>query len=478
MSATFSLRENHTYLLGIVVLVVASIFSTGYHHFDEHFQLLEFAGLKLGLTTASNLPWEYHHQMRPALQPSIVYVVYKFLGIENPFHLTFFLRLLSGGLSFLSALLLYKVYRDKFEDVVLKKWFLLLSFTLWFVVYIGVRFSSENWSGIFFVLGFSAYFLFQRRTLLSFFTLGILFGVSFLCRYQAAFLIFGFFSWLLFIQKERLGSLIAALLGLSAVALAGMLIDKWFYGEWTLTAWNYFTQNIVADKVSGFGVEPWWWYILKSIEGGAPPISLLFVSAFFAVSIFKPKNPVIWSVMPFLLIHCMIGHKELRFLFPLCLFIPVITIQGIEIWQKQYNQNLSRNTYMNAFMKLVFVVNSALLLVVMFKPADTQISLYQTLYNTCKAPMTLYYTGGNPYHRVLDIYFYKPENLSLVPIKGIGDVPEGAQKLIAVEQKFEANTPRVGNLVYSTYPNWVMKFNFNNWVERSHPRYIYALHPN
>jgi len=135
------------YLLGIIFFLIASVFSKGYYHFDEHFQILEFAGLKLGFTNASNLPWEYHQQMRPSLQPSLVVVICRFFeifGVDNPYFITFFLRLLSSGLAFISTILLYKVYIEKISDYFLKRWFIILSFTLWFVIYIGVRFSFHQ----------------------------------------------------------------------------------------------------------------------------------------------------------------------------------------------------------------------------------------------------------------------------------------------------------------------------------------------
>ncbi len=71
-------KEKTIYILCIITLVLTSIFSLGYHHFDEHFQILEFAGSKLDLTTPNNLPWEYDYQMRPAIQPAIAVCLYNF----------------------------------------------------------------------------------------------------------------------------------------------------------------------------------------------------------------------------------------------------------------------------------------------------------------------------------------------------------------------------------------------------------------
>ena len=130
---------------------------------------------------------------------------------------------------------------------------------------------------------------------------------------------------------------------------------------------------------------------------------------------------------------------------------------------------------MKIFMKLIFIVNTGALLVIMFKPADNQISLYSKLYNSYTEPTTLYYLERNPYHRVLDINFYKRNNLTIEPIKSLDSIPEGKNKLVVLEHRDEFNNPNLGKLIYTTYPDWISRFNFNNWQKRSHSWYIYEL---
>ncbi len=472
------LKENHFYILGAVSLLIASIFSVGYHHFDEHFQILEFGSLKLGLTTVSNLPWEFHDQMRPAFQPAIVVIshyLWGMIGIDNPFFITFFLRLLTAALSFISIWFLYKTYKNRINSAVLQHWFLILSFLLWFVIYNGVRFSSENWSGSLFAIGFSCYFLFKKRNFVSFFIIGAILGLSFLCRYQIAFLILGFGLWLVFIRKERFINLLFISFGILSLFLIGILIDRWFYGEWTLSTWNYFNENIVNDKISGFGAKPWWWYITTSLQNGIPPFSLLFVGGFLIITFFRLKSPIVWSLVPFIFIHSIIGHKELRFLFPIILFMPIVMIQGIETIQNRYYHRLSENKYLKSFMMLFFIINFAVLLIVSFNPADSQIYLYKKLYKEYKEPTTLFYINKNPYRRVLDIHYYKRKNLTIKHINSIDSIPLEKKGLVVLTNRNKSNNLRLGNLIYSTYPNWILKFNVNNWIDRTNVWYIYEL---
>jgi GPI mannosyltransferase 3 len=95
--------KRNIYIVSAALLFLSAVFSLGHHHFDEHFQILEFAGLKLGLTSIEQLPWEYEAQMRSTIQPLMVVLFYKCFALfvePSPFFLAFFLRLLSAALFF------------------------------------------------------------------------------------------------------------------------------------------------------------------------------------------------------------------------------------------------------------------------------------------------------------------------------------------------------------------------------------------
>ena len=86
-----------------IIFFITSWFSLGYNQSDEHFQILEFAGLKLDINTELDLAWEYEARMRPTLQPAMVVVVHRTLGligVDNPFIISFLLRLLTAAFSF------------------------------------------------------------------------------------------------------------------------------------------------------------------------------------------------------------------------------------------------------------------------------------------------------------------------------------------------------------------------------------------
>ena len=59
-------------LTGCLFTLLFAFFSNEVYHPDEHFQILEYAHMKLfGTPVPAELPWEYVLMMRPGLQPMI-----------------------------------------------------------------------------------------------------------------------------------------------------------------------------------------------------------------------------------------------------------------------------------------------------------------------------------------------------------------------------------------------------------------------
>lgn len=488
-------KKENVFLFSIVILILTSIFSVGYHHFDEHFQILEVAGSKLDASSSADLPWEFHQKVRGTIQPTFVVGIYKFLdffSINNPFTVALFLRLLSALLAFTSMYLLYRVYSNTINKQILKKWFFLMSFFLWFICYNGVRFSSENWSGMLFVIGFSLYFLIKKKNNFSYLIIGSVLGISFLFRYQIGFLIAGFILWILFIKKDNILRISFIIIGLISILLLGIFIDKWFYGEWEITIWNYAWQYIEHDIIQGKGsrfgsVDPWWWYIKEFFFQGIPPFSLLFILSIILLFVFNRNNPLTWIIFPFLLVHFLIGHKEMRFLFPIIYFLPIILIQGFQIVEEKYIQGFSKTTYMKIIMKGFFILNFIYLIGVMFKPADPYIKLYKTIYQEYKEPTVLYYISKNPFTRVYDVHkkkdlainFYKRTNLQFKHIDSLNNIELDSTKsnLIVLTEENQIDKLEIRyKQIYSTIPEWALKFNINNWLSRVNRFYVYEIY--
>src|SRR3954466_14998143 len=86
-------------LMAMLWYSMTAYFSVGYYHPDEHYQIIEFAGILDGTNTAQDLAWEYKAQIRPSLQPIICYSIFKicdFFNITNSYDKGFVLRLITG----------------------------------------------------------------------------------------------------------------------------------------------------------------------------------------------------------------------------------------------------------------------------------------------------------------------------------------------------------------------------------------------
>jgi len=472
---------SHKVFLGVsfILFLLAAIFSTGFHHYDEHFQLLEFANYKLGNISQHQLPWEFHQQMRPGFQVFIAYLAHQFwglFGVNSPFFLAFFLRLLSAVLS---LAVLRKCILSFGADFSAKnaQVFLLITLFLCYNFYLGVRFSSENWSGIFLLFGILSLYPFeQKQSFKNLFLAGIFFGLAFHFRYQIALAIAGLMFWWIFISRMQIKRLLYLFYGLLLALIFGVLIDFWFYGEWVLAAWKYFDVNLVGNKVADFGVDPWWYYFAKFFEKGIPPISVLIIIAIVVLTIKKPKSWLTWCILPFILVHFFLGHKELRFLFPLLFFIPLILIKSYQLLPI----NLKKNKYFKSFLWMTFGLNLVLIIPNTFQTADPFIAVYKSIYDHIGSNNAiLYHQNNDPYHRSIPLHFYKPKQLNVVSIEDFSKIPEQQDevRLIVMSGKGDEVNLNLPNakVVYQSIPEWMDAFNFNDWQSRTKAWKVYEL---
>lgn len=466
---------------GLTAHLLAAFFSVGYHQCDELFQVYEFAGYKLGINTEEELPWEFSERMRSGIQPMIVYGFTKALAslsVHHPFTVSFILRLLQSLLSFMVTLLFLRRMEEEIRTPRLQLWLWGASLLAWCLPYFHARFSAENFSAMLFLLGLVVVLQKGPGTgLFMFLNAGLLFGLSFVCRFQMSFMIAGLFAWLLFVKKEQLQLLAAAFLGLCLALGLGALADKWLYGSWTLSWWNYLDLNLFQDKASQFGREPLYYYIGEALLQLIPPFSLAIVCCIVAFWIRFRTHVLTWITLPFILLHFFVAHKELRFLFPVLNFLPAMLVlyaQSLQGADAKWIRFLGNRR----FLRFALVVNAVALLAFVFKPADDTSHALKKIYDLVEGERpVLLYEDKDPYNNGASLHYFRNPaivtanvNDSLVYIEP-GELYYFSDKFNEGEHITKANLRFVR--VYSNFPSWFAYLNFNGWLDRAGTFSIY-----
>lgn len=390
---------------------LAVIFSIGFYNHDEQRQVLQMVGAKLGLYSENYLDFQYNTEIRSWFHPSLYLFLGKCYGLFfnlNPFKLAFFFRLFSSLFGLTSYYLFYRTIENEFDSSQ-KYFFSIFTLSLWFLPFFHARTSNENIATSFFLLAIWCLFKLNRTyaPLLA----GIVFGASFFSRFQMFFLIFPLLLSYVFYKKINFQTLIKISVGFFMALLIVLYIDKSLYGHWTFTPYNYFKVNILEHYLAQFGSEPWYYYFKSGIKEGIPPLSCLYFFSFLYFFYKRPRHPLTISLLFSLLIHMLIGHKELRFLAPFFVFIPYfLTIMTHE--QKPKIQKLIIR--FSLFLGIPMAVYISLI------PASNLVSFYEHLYYK-KEKHSIIYTFS-PYEDFVKFYRKYDIEYKMISEKDIDEI--------------------------------------------------------
>lgn len=305
--------------LAIITLMACAWFGVGLQSEDEFQHVILLAEHLRGHADAASLPIDYHQGWRSMALPLIAAGVFEAAeqcGITSPFALTLLLRMLTAALAlwaiggFIRAVL--PSVRGENRQA-----FILLSWLLWFVPVLHVRFSGEAWSGLLFLRGLTQ-LLDARRPQ----AIGAWWAAAVLVRPAAAILPLGAALWLMLVKREpwkRIGGMAVGALALLAV---GIVADSLAYGRITFTLWNYAGAALTGEEAHRFTALPWYQHLLFGLKYAALPIGAALLAAVAVLLTLNPRHPVLWLLLPFLLAHSLLPNKEPRFLFPLAPLMP------------------------------------------------------------------------------------------------------------------------------------------------------------
>jgi phosphatidylinositol glycan class B len=485
--------EKKYFLIAAIIMVFASWNSVGFHQGDEHFQVWEFAGYKLGIIPVEDLAWEFGEQMRPAAQPALAYAGYQVFSLGktiDPFWITFIFRVLSSAFFLVVTWLLWRRFAPALRAQKLKHWLLLVLLFHWCTLYSGVRFSSENWSGLLLAVAFLLYPLPQAdekhrftpgggKTThwYNYILAGGLFGLAFLFRYQVALMVVGFGAWLIFIGKEHFTRLVLLVLGGCAAVALGTVLDYWLYGEWVLAPWNYLAVNLIEGKAATFGSEPWWWYFIGVLEKGVPPLSLIYLGAGLWFFYRYRKDPITWMAIPFLLVHFYLSRKDVRFLYPLLPYLGLMIMAAVQAIQDTRGSDWFGRRWVRNCIGLLVVINLFLLAFNAIRPNRSQVVAARFIYHEYPEAITLFSDGHQPFnYGELNLGFYQRPGNTIVEKTEQKDWPDCQTNtcLYGIRTR-KPNPPAGAQLVYTNRPSWIGIAERNGWLDNFNFWYIYDL---
>jgi phosphatidylinositol glycan class B len=436
------IKKNPIISLSLALHLIVPFFAIGYHNSDEHFYSIEFALFKMGISDYMPTSWEYQSQIRPFSLPFVFYVIGSFLkslGVDYVLTLSTFFRFVSSMLGFFSLFYFIEDWKKRYSISKNLEWVFYLA---WPLIMFHSRNNSENWSTIFFLFGASL-FLRNKNNFLT----GLVLGLSFFFRFQLGFLILPIF-WF---KRKELGSLSVITLGILTTCALMVLVDRWGYGSWTLTPYNYFMVNLVQDKVNSFGVSPWWYYFYLGLVKLLPfwGIGILGSIAWGIKSKNQEFKEILIWIMPFLLVHMLIGHKELRFIYPIMPFCMILVARFFgelkDSWQK------------------VFLWGNLLALPILFMPQQKRFKIYDYVFKNTEIKTLYYATEASPLH-IKSIMRKDLVTKDFKEYDGNGPfwvITHKYREYEAVEKDYSCEIKK------EIYPSWVRKFNIGNWVSRA-----------
>lgn len=468
------------FFIGLLCHIVASWFSIGYHQIDEHFMILEFSNFKFGTVPQRVFPWEFMAKIRPTLQPTFAHFAFQFfrsIGIENPFFQVFLLRFFTAIIAWFVACKAALRFSSTFTNPKVAFWAITSIACLWFMPYLQVRFSSENYAGISFIAALLVVPSISNRDNIKagfgqWLLMGFLLSCSFYFRFQMAFAIIGLLLWLLLNVRPLLKAYVFILIGAILAVGLNLVVDHWFYSEWIWSPIRYYEANIIKDAASTYGTTPWYDYIVLFATQGIPPISIVLMVLFFVALIKRPNQLMVFVFLPFLLGHMAVAHKEFRFLYPMVLPFLLICFSGLdEIWH-----NIQDKKWLRPSIKILVWSNILLMGYRCIWPAKPNHFYYKFLYNYADGkPLHLYTLGRSIYdegHN--EIYLYRPKNFSEDTIKDVDFAPfiqaQNADSLLVLSYQSQLpyqDARYYAERVYVYLPDWIMNIQLNDWQSRS-----------
>jgi len=449
-----SIKKYKIELLSLLPFIITALFSEGFLHPDEHFVTLEFLQTKISdFSRPEIFNWDFHEKIRPWFQSFLYFIVYKVTPEISSFNLATFFRMIHGALGWYALYRLCEFYESD-KNKYLKN-LLWISWT-WFVPFLMARTNSESLSMTFFFLG-APFFLRENNSKNSIIS-GVLWGASFLIRYQMGIAIAAANLWYLF-KKRSFPQFILHSLFVILMIGVGVLVDYWGYQEWTFSPYNYFYTNVFESRASAFGTDPFWFYITKPIVKGGVLIPIILLIGTY--SFFKNNKTSFWAptLGSFFIVHSMIPHKEIRFLS--FIFVSIVFLTFVK------QQSVIEKIKSKSWLPFLLVVNFLMMSKASLTPAEGLLGLYKAVEKT---EISTFHTPSNNHGKFFQFQmpFYEriQRNTKGFELDKINLLPDHATVLSTNIREYNV-LKKVCDIRWMNYPEWLLRHNYFGWVDRS-----------
>ncbi len=483
--------------LSLLLHLIAAFFSEGYQNHDEHFRILEMMHRRLLAPMATDtLERCPECLMFSFFQPATLGLAVKGLtlfGITNPFTLATIFRFFSALLGWVSLIAVAYSLAFWVRDVTTRRHSLYALCFVWFFPYLHARPSPESWAGSFFFISLGLmHFVIERgknsgakKPFIHEILVGGLWAFAFSCRYQMGVVILFVALWYLFLGRadgsKRWWSFARMCFGFLLVALAVEGINTWGYGFWYPTHWNYLDRLVFKGGVLHQFASGRWFYFREVFLQGGPPFSILLIAGTILGWILFPRHVLTWVTASFFVVHQIMAHKQINYLFPVAkgaVVLSVMSLNEIYCWLK----SLRVKSALVRLRPYAVGMNFALLFLACVFPSSTVIGVYKYLYAQ-QRPISLLSVDGDCFEVVgFPITFYRragtevkkfPDYFQLESAVGAStEISWIGRKGLSLPKEAE-KLQRWCKLTYAPFPNWVTQLNFNGWIERSRIWSIY-----
>lgn len=313
---------------------------------DETWQSVEVAhkmAFGQGLLT-----WETNWHLRSSLQ-SLPYAglfkLLQLLHLDFQFLVIYLPKMLAGVLTAIADWCFYHSAKVKYYGMNLRegygngrtvaKWWLLLSQTNWFLIYSGSRTVINTMETALLSIGVS---MFPDAHYLYVVALSVMLRPTLAIAWAPMILDHFWHHYIKLMSGRTLTRFVKNIIG--PAILVGLLVglDSWFYGEPTLTPYNFFKINVGHNLAKFYGIQPIFWYFTHAV---IPIMGPLFLVSFCGMVTQKEwLDTATWPILLNLTILSWLEHKEMRFIQPI---LPLLYYRASQQLARWYNSPPTSN---------------------------------------------------------------------------------------------------------------------------------------